>query len=68
MAEEKPRKKKEEKQRGSRLARKFFPEARIIPMTRKEHDRTMAVVLSLTHLLNIVYAGTASRSSLRTSS
>jgi prephenate dehydrogenase len=43
------------------LARKLFPEARIIPMSRKEHDRTMAVVLSLTHLLNVVYAGTVSQ-------
>ncbi|HVC27142.1 MAG TPA: prephenate dehydrogenase/arogenate dehydrogenase family protein [Nitrososphaerales archaeon] len=43
------------------LARRLFPEARIIPMSRKEHDRTMAVVLSLTHLLNVVYAGTVSQ-------
>jgi prephenate dehydrogenase len=43
------------------LARKLFPEARIIPMSRKEHDKTMAVVLSLTHLLNVVYAGTVSQ-------
>ena len=42
------------------LARKLFPEARIIPMSRKEHDKAMAVVLSLTHLLNVVYAGTVS--------
>ncbi len=43
------------------LARKLFPEARIVPMGRKEHDRSMAVVLSLTHLLNMVYAGTVSQ-------
>ena len=30
-------------------------------MSLKEHDRTMAVVLSLTHLLNLVYAGTVSQ-------
>ena len=42
-------------------ARKLFPAARIIPMSRKEHDKTMAVVLSLTHLLNVVYAGTVSQ-------
>ena len=30
----------------------------MIEMTRKQHDKTMAVILSLTHLLNIVYAGT----------
>lgn len=40
------------------VAKKLFPEARIIPMGRKEHDRSMAVVLSLTHLLNLAYAGT----------
>ncbi len=43
------------------LARRLFPEARIIPMSRKEHDKTMAVVLSLTHLMNVVYAGTVSQ-------
>ena len=43
------------------LAKRLFPEARIIPMSRKDHDRTMAVVLSLTHLLSVVYAGTVSR-------
>jgi prephenate dehydrogenase len=47
--------------RETALARKLFPEARIIPMSRKEHDRTMAVVLSLTHLVNVVYAGTVSQ-------
>ena len=43
------------------LAKRLFPEARIIPMSRGDHDRTMAVVLSLTHLVNVVYAGTVSR-------
>ncbi len=43
------------------LAARLFPEARIIPMSLSEHDRSMAVVLSLTHILNVVYAGTASR-------
>ena len=43
------------------LAKRLFPDSRIIPMSRKEHDRTMAVVLSLTHLLNVVYAGTVSQ-------
>ena len=49
--------------RGSEVAmvKRLFPEARIIPMSRKDHDRAMAVVLSLTHLLNVVYAGTASK-------
>ncbi len=43
------------------LASELFPEARIIPMSQKEHDKAVAVVLSLTHLLNIVYAATASQ-------
>jgi prephenate dehydrogenase len=43
------------------LAKRLFPGARIIPMSSKGHDRTMAVVLSLTHLLNVVYAGTVSQ-------
>ena len=45
----------------SALARRLFPDARIIPMSRKEHDRAMAVVLSLTHLVNFVYAGTVAQ-------
>jgi prephenate dehydrogenase len=43
------------------FVRELFPDARIIPMTKKDHDRHMAVVLSLTHLMNLVYAGTVSR-------
>ena len=43
------------------LAKRLFPDSRLVPMSRKEHDRTMAVVLSLTHLLNVVYAGTVSQ-------
>jgi len=51
------------KKRGpeAALARSLFPDSRIIPMSRKEHDKTMAVVLSLTHLLNVVYAATVSQ-------
>ncbi|MDA4114464.1 MAG: prephenate dehydrogenase/arogenate dehydrogenase family protein [Thaumarchaeota archaeon] len=43
------------------LARRLFPEANLIPMKEKEHDRTMGLILSLTHVLNIAYAGTVSR-------
>ena len=43
------------------LAERLFPGARLIPMSREEHDRTMAVVLSLTQLMNVVYAGTVSQ-------
>ncbi|MDG7005837.1 MAG: prephenate dehydrogenase/arogenate dehydrogenase family protein, partial [Nitrososphaerota archaeon] len=42
-------------------ARRLFPEARIIPMTRREHDKAMGVVLSLTHLVNLAYAGAVAR-------
>ena len=42
------------------LARRFFPEANLIPMDEEEHDRMMGIILSLTHVLNIAYAGTVS--------
>ncbi len=40
-------------------AARLFPEARIVPMSLDQHERTMAVVLSLTHIMNLVYAKTA---------
>lgn len=46
---------------GVAKVKRLFPEARVVPMSRKDHDRSMAVVLSLTHLLNVVYAGTVSK-------
>ncbi len=42
-------------------ARSLFPEARLIPIKAREHDRVMGVILSLTHLLNMAYAGAVSR-------
>ncbi len=42
------------------IARSLFPDATLIPMTLANHDRQMAVVLSLTHLLNLAYAGAVS--------
>ena len=42
-------------------ARSLFPDATLIPMKAREHDRMMGLILSLTHLLNIAYAGTLSR-------
>jgi prephenate dehydrogenase len=49
-------------EKGSRsLAHSLFPEATLIPMKEKEHDRMMGLILSLTHLVNIAYAGTISR-------
>jgi prephenate dehydrogenase len=43
------------------LARDLFPDARLIPMDESEHDRTMGLILSATHLLNIAYAGLVSK-------
>jgi prephenate dehydrogenase len=43
------------------LARGLFPEAKLIRMKEREHDRMMGLILSLTHILNIAYAGTVSR-------
>jgi len=42
-------------------ARSLFPDATLIPMKAREHDMMMGMILSLTHLLNIAYAGTLSR-------
>jgi len=51
-----------ETEKGSAsLARELFPEAALVPMKEKEHDRTMGLILSLTHLMNLAYAGTVSR-------
>jgi len=43
------------------LARRLFPEAKLIRMKERDHDRMMGLILSLTHVLNIAYAGTVSR-------
>jgi prephenate dehydrogenase len=51
-----------ETERGSMArARALFPDAALIPMKREDHDRAMGIVLSLTHLLNIAYAGVVAR-------
>lgn len=44
-----------------RQAKALFPGAVLVPMKAAEHDRAMGVILSLTHLLNIAYAGTVGR-------
>ena len=38
------------------LARSIFPNASIIPVDLERHDRIMAFALSLTHLINVVFA------------
>ena len=43
------------------FAKRLFPGAILIPIKEKEHDRAMAVILSLTHLLNIAYAATVAK-------
>jgi len=40
------------------LARSIFPNVSIIPMDLERHDRIMALALSLTHLINVVFAST----------
>lgn len=39
-------------------ARQLFPEAKLLSTDADQHDRMMAVVLSLTHFVNMVYAST----------
>ncbi|MEM2091946.1 MAG: prephenate dehydrogenase/arogenate dehydrogenase family protein [Candidatus Bathyarchaeia archaeon] len=38
------------------LAKKIFPEAELIIVDEEAHDRAMALILSLTHFINIVFA------------
>ncbi len=45
--------------RSVETARRLFPDARLLPMTTEEHDRAMAVLLSLTHLMQLLYAKVA---------
>jgi len=40
------------------LARSIFPNVSIIPVDLERHDRIMALALSLTHLINVVFAST----------
>ncbi|MDA4135150.1 MAG: prephenate dehydrogenase/arogenate dehydrogenase family protein [Thaumarchaeota archaeon] len=45
-------------ERSMKLATRLFPDANLIQIREKDHDRAMGVILSLTHLLNIAYAAT----------
>ncbi len=40
------------------LARSIFPNVSIFPVDLERHDRIMALALSLTHLINVVFAST----------
>ncbi|MEM2272679.1 MAG: prephenate dehydrogenase/arogenate dehydrogenase family protein [Candidatus Bathyarchaeia archaeon] len=42
------------------LAERIFPEATIIPVDYNLHDRVMALTLSLTHFMNIIFASVIS--------
>ena len=44
-----------------RSAKRIFPGATLIPVGEREHDRVVALTLSLTHLVNMMYAKTVSR-------
>jgi len=48
----------------TRLVRRFFPEADIIVVDAEEHDRIMALTLSLPHFLNIIFASVVSEEDL----
>jgi len=39
-----------------RLAKRIFPDARLLPVEPQSHDREVALVLSLTHLVGMAYA------------
>lgn len=45
-----------EKQRELSLAKDLFPEARFVSLSVKEHDKKMALVLGLTHLIHLSFA------------
>lgn len=47
--------------KSGELAEKLFPDAKLIPLKEREHDRAMAAILSLTHLVNLVYASTIAK-------
>lgn len=46
------------------LAKEIFPEANIIPVDCYTHDRIMALTLSLTHFINIVFASVISEENI----
>lgn len=47
-------------------ARQLFPEAKLLSTDADQHDRMMAVVLSLTHFVNVVYASALTNENLAT--
>lgn len=47
--------------RGLATARSLFPEATLIQLSARDHDRLMAYALSLVHLVNLVFVSTLIR-------
>lgn len=47
--------------RSLTMAGALFPDAELIELGAREHDRAMGAILSLTHLVNLAYAGTVIR-------
>jgi len=43
------------------FAKELFPDATLIPIREREHDKAMGIILSMTHLLNIAYAATVAK-------
>ena len=46
------------------LARKLFPEAKILVLEHEEHDKFMALILSLTYFINVIFAHVVSKRNL----
>lgn len=44
-----------------RFARKLFPDAKLIPIGERDHDKAMSVILSLTHAMNIAYSAAVAK-------
>src|SRR5207245_6967353 len=51
-----------EKLESLRLAKRVFPDARLIPVEPQSHDREVALVLSLTHLVGMAYGAVVGKS------
>lgn len=46
------------------LARRLFPEAKILVLEHEEHDKFMALILSLTYFINVIFAYVISQRNL----
>jgi len=48
------------------MAEELFPEAEIVVVNAEEHDRVMALVLSLPHFMNVIFASVIGEEDLKT--